>query len=68
MFWDEIKSETAPTYVKFSGKKKDQLKSVWERAINIIYKCLECKVIGVDEITPEKIIVLNDVTSGYKCD
>lgn len=57
MFWDETKHESAPTFVKFSGKKKVLLKPDWERAIEIIYKCLECKVDGVDEITPEKTTV-----------
>lgn len=53
-----MKSESAPTYVKFSGKKV-LFKPEWERAIDII---------GLDEITPEKITVLNAIISGYKFD
>lgn len=52
LFWDEIKIEYAPAYVKFFGKKKARLKPVWERATDINYKCLECNVVGVNEITP----------------
>lgn len=67
-FWNEIMSEGTLVYVKFSGKKKILLKLVCERAIDIIYKCLESKVTDVDEITLEKIIVLHVIISRYKCD
>lgn len=52
LLWDEIKSESTPTYVKFSRKKKN------------LYKCLECKIAGVDEIKPEKITTLHAIVSG----
>lgn len=68
MFWDNIKHETAPSFVKFSGKKKVMLRPEWERVINIIYKCWECIVAGVDEITLENVTVLKAIMPRYKCD
>lgn len=68
LFLDEIKHETTPAFVEFSGKKKVLLKPKWEREIDIIYKCLECKVADVDEIKHEKITILNTIISEYKCD
>lgn len=66
--WDEIKSEGAATYVNFSGKKKALIKPVWERAMDIVCKCLECKITSVDEVTQENITTLHAIVSGYKCD
>lgn len=54
--------------MKFNGNKKDLPKEKWERSINIIYKCIESKVVGMDDITPEKITTLSAIMSGYKCD
>lgn len=54
-------------YVKFSRKKNILLKPIWGRAIDIIYKCLEFKVAGADEITLEKVTVLHAIISCYKC-
>lgn len=67
-FWDEIRKYPNAQIVKFSGKKKELLQEVWERNIDIIYKCIESKVAGMDDITPEKINVLSAIMSGYKCD
>lgn len=64
VFWEEIRKDTVPEYVKFSGRKKNLLKSEWERAIDILYKFLECKVTGVDDITPNKVTVLNAIISN----
>lgn len=36
LFWEDFKKKRAPSYEKFSGKKKILLKPVWERAIDII--------------------------------
>lgn len=35
-FYEEIFANSAPTYVKFSKKKKVLLKPIWERAIDIV--------------------------------
>lgn len=67
-FWDEIRHETTLQYEKFSQKKKILLKPVWEKTVDIIYKCLECKIVGVDEITTDEIAILHAIISGYKCD
>lgn len=67
-FWEEIHSESAPAYVKFSRKKNVLLKPIWERAIDIVYKYLESKVIGVDDITTQKITLLHCIIHNYKCD
>lgn len=67
IFWDEIMNEGAPAYVKFSRKKKILLKPIWERAIDIVYKCLESKVASVDDITVEKVILLHVIVHNYKC-
>lgn len=64
-FWDEIQKDDVAQYVKFSGKKKDLLKAEWERAIDIVYKCLESKVARIDEITPKKINVLSVIMNNY---
>lgn len=53
-FWNKIKKDEEAEIVKFSGKKKEFLKPAWERAIDIIYKCLESKVVSVDDITSKK--------------
>lgn len=37
-FLEEICGDNAPTYVKFSGKKKTLLKPIRERVIDIVYK------------------------------
>lgn len=65
---EEIRSETTPTYVKFSRKKKVLLRPIWERAIYIVYKFLESKVVGVDDITSEKITRLHAILDNFKCD
>lgn len=67
IFWDEIRRGPATAYVKFN-KKNELLKPEWEREIDIIYKCLESKVAGVDEITLEKITILSAIMENYKCD
>lgn len=67
-FWGEIRHEIAPHYVKFSRKKKILMKLVWELMIDIVYKFVECKVAGADEITIDKITVLRAIISRYKCD
>lgn len=67
LFWEEIKSEIAPAYLNFPGIKKALLKPVWERMIDIIYKCWESKIAGIYEITPEKITTLHAIIYRYKC-
>lgn len=67
-FWDEVKKDEVAKYVKFGGKIKDLLKPEWERVIDIVYKSLERKVAGVDEITHEKMTVLSAIMNHYNCD
>lgn len=67
-FWDEIKKDTEAKIVKFSGKKKDMVKEKYERSIDIIYKCIEKKVVGMNDITPEKVTTLSAIMTSYKCD
>lgn len=43
------------------------MKEEWERAIDILYKYLESKVAGVDDITPDKVTILHAIVSNYKC-
>lgn len=60
-FWKKIRKDTAPEFVKFFGKKKNLLKVEWERAIDILYRCIECKVPKVDDITSDKVTVLHAI-------
>ncbi|VFQ84247.1 unnamed protein product [Cuscuta campestris] len=66
-FWAEIKNEKQADEINFRGKKKDLLNPVFERAIDIIYKCLESRVAGVDDVTPDKIKLLSAIMNNIKC-
>lgn len=67
--WALIRSEAqSDDKVIFKGKKKDLLKPIIERTLDIVYKCLESRVAGVDDVNVEKIGIQSAILSNIKCD
>lgn len=44
------------------------LSPLYERALDIIYKCFESRVAVVDDVSLEILCVMNAIISNFKCD
>lgn len=50
------------------GNKKDLLSPLHERTLDIVYKCLESRVAGVDDISTETLCLLHAILNNVGCD
>lgn len=68
-FWAVVRNEAqSEKNVIFKGKKKDLLKPVFEHTLDIVYKCLESRVAGVDDVNAEKVGLISAILNNFKCD
>lgn len=68
-FWVKIKHPSQSTNVIPSKvKKNDLLSSLYEQTLGIFHKCLESRVVGVDDVSAEKFCLLHAILSNSKCD
>lgn len=68
-FWGVIKNASiSAENMPSKGKKKDLLSPLYERVLDILYKCLESRVAAVDDVNFEKLALMHVVLFDYKCD
>lgn len=67
--WAVIKNDSQSTKkVPLKGKNKDISKPIFECTLDIVYKCLESRVAGVNDVNSEKFCLLSSILNDFKCD
>lgn len=68
-FWAVIKNPSNSTEdMPAKGKKKDLLSLFYEHILDILYKCLESRVVVVDDVNSKKMALMHAVLTYYKYD